>query len=56
MTSAAIEEKIAGCWRRGDSIGECRSAVHRATGVKPEAHEVQRVFASLSHLAWSALA
>ena len=46
-----VEQKIEQCWHRGDSIGETRTAVERATGIKPPAHEVQRLFADLSHLA-----
>jgi len=44
-----VDEAIERCWRRGDSIGETRLAVRRTTGVKPAAHEVQRIFAELSH-------
>lgn len=50
----AVEERIAACWRRGNSIGETRLAVERTTGTKPAAHEVQRIFAELSHLAMGA--
>ena len=47
--TTTVEHKIEQCWHRGDSIGETRTAVHRATGIKPPAHEVQRAFAELSH-------
>jgi hypothetical protein len=44
-----VEQHIERCWYRGDSIGETRLTVERATGFKPAAHEVQRIFAELSH-------
>lgn len=43
-----IRAQIERCWRRGDSIGECRLAVQRAISIKPAAHEVQRIYAELA--------
>ena len=53
MTAPSIQNKIAQCWQRGDSIGEARTAVYRATGIKPAPQEVQRAFAKLSQRSWS---
>ena len=47
-THPDLREQIERSWRRGDSIGECRRAVERATTIKPAAHEVQCVFAELA--------
>ena len=46
-----IEQWIARCWQRGNSIGETIVAIHRNCGVRPTFHEVRRHFVNLSERA-----